>query len=498
MKNTIKILILSIFTLIVLSLLTCVNAATASISANKTNATVGENVTITVNVNAASWSISVGGATTGRMTGYNEDGVNQNASKQFSLSTATPGTYTVLMTGDVTDQSSDYSTPVSGSVTVVVTAPVETPDPPQNNNNTSNGGTTTTKPNNNNTTTKPTETKSSNSRLSSLKIAEGAIAPEFDSGIREYAINVSNEVTKLTIEAIADDLKSNVVVTGNEELQVGENTVEITVTAEDGSKTTYTIKAVRADEKLALKSLEIFYINENGEKVPLELDTLFGAGIYEYTLKDISYKIDKLLVEAIANKELAIVDITGNENLKEGKNEIKITVTMKNEQEKTEGENEENQEITEETVVYTITVNKEATPAPAAPLTFSEKMKNFFSNAGTWISENSMKIQAVALIASSATLAGLTIYFVYDYKNYKKLLAQLAEINKTNLMEKANVALGPEKPGKVEDIVESAVEATQTEENETEVANEEKNESEIEKQEENPRKKLGRGRRFRE
>lgn len=505
MRNTIKILILSIFTLIILSLLTCVNAATASVSANKTNVTVGENVTITVNVNAASWSISVGGAVSGRMTGYNEDGVNQNASKQFTLNTSTAGTYTVSISGDVTDQSSDYSTPVSGSVTVIVNAPVVPPEqPPTNNNgNQSSGGNTTTKPNNNNnTTTKPKENKSSNSRLGSLQIAEGAITPEFESKTREYTINIPNEITALNIEAVAEDSKATVRITGNEELQVGENEISVVVTAEDGSKTTYIIKAIRADEELGLQSLSVFYINENGEKTPLDLEPLLVAGVYEYKLKDISYKIDKLLVEAIANKEIATIEIKGNENLKEGKNEIQIILTIKSEVE--EEIEQEGQENLLEQKIYTIIVNKEMAPVPPAPLTTTQKIKNWFNGAGTWISENLMKIQAVALLVSATALAGLTVYFVYDYKNYKKLLEKLAEINKTNLMEKANFALGTENVEKAE-VEKTKTEEVKTENEETTKISEKTSKSELleefvktSEMPEEGRTKFGKGKRFRQ
>lgn len=485
MKNTIKILMLSTFILVMLSLLNCVNAATASVSANKTSVTVGENVTITVNVNAAAWSISVGGAVNGRMTGYNEDGINQNASKQFTLNTSVAGTYTVLMSGDVTDQSSDYSTPVSGSVTVTVTAPATTTEPPPTNNPVtppSNGGTTS---NNNNTTTKPKENKSNNSRLGSLKIVEGMITPEFENKIREYTVNVPNEITTLNIEAVAEDSKASVRITGNEELQVGENEISIVVTAEDGSKTTYTIKAIRADEVLGLQSLSVFYIDENGEKIPLDLEPLFGAGVYEYTLKDISYEIDKLLVEAIANKETATIEIKGNENLKEGKNEIQIILTIKSEVE------EEGQENLLEQKTYTIIVNKESAPLPPAPLSTTEKIKNWFNEAGSWISKNLMKIEAVALLISSVALIGLTIYFVYDYKNYKKLVAELAEINKTNLMEKANVALGSEKTCKTTEMQEDEKEEVSEKQ---EILNQEDTDDIDEKS----KIKFGKGRRFRE
>lgn len=450
MKKTIKILILTIIMLTAISLATRVNAATASVSASKTNVTVGESVTITVNVNAAAWSVSVGGAISGRMTGYNDDGVNQHASKQFTLNTSTAGTYTVSISGDVTDESSDYSTPVSGSVTVTVNAPAPAENPSGGNNSGNNGGasggSTTSKPKPNTNTTKPEEKESSNSRLESLQIAEGAISPEFSSSVKEYTISVPNEITKLSIAAVPADSKATTRINGNDELKIGENEIEVIVTAEDGSKTTYVIKAIRAEAELGLQALNVFYLDENGEKIELTLDPIFGIGTLEYTLKDISYKIEKLIVEVVATRENAKIEIMGHEELKTGENIITIKVTSVMEVETEE-------ETTPEEKIYTIKVNKEEEPV-VAPLTTKQKIQNWFKGVQEWASKNVNKIMAVLLIISTTLIIGLTIYFAYDYKHYQALLAELARVNKTNLMEKANFALnGEEQTGENKSII---------------------------------------------
>ena len=175
-----------------------------------------------------------------------------------------------------------------------------------------------------------------------------------------------------------------------------------------------------------------------------------------------------MIVEAIATRENAKIEIIGNEKLKTGENIITIKVISNEEQTEEPSEDEEGDIAQPEEKVYTIKVNKEAEPV-VAPLTTIQKIKNWFSGAGVWFSNNFSKIQTVALIVSTTLFVGLTVYYVRDYKNYKKLVEQLAEINKTNLMEKANFAVnGEEKSGTIEDDV--------TEENETtEVLNENKN-----------------------
>lgn len=495
-KKVLKIIIImGIIAVAFLILTTVSNAASISISPSKRSVAPGETFSVTVTLSGGAGPVS---ASVSNGAGAGGDFLDNN-SFTFNCTAGASGSVTISASGTVGDYATETDVSVGNSTSVAIVQP----EPPANNNGgtssngstSSNGGTT----NQNNNNTKPKENKSSNSRLGSLQIAEGAITPEFENKTREYTINVPNEITTLNIEAVAEDSKATVRITGNEDLQIGENEISIVVTAEDGSKTTYTITAIRADEELGLQSLSVFYINENGEKTPLNLEPLFGVGIYEYTLKDISYKIDKLLVEAIANKENATIEIKGNENLKEGKNEIQIIVTIKNEGEEVV-EQQEGQENLVEQKIYTIIVNKELAPVPPAPLTTTQKIKNWFNGAGTWISENLMKIQAVALIVSATTLAGLTVYFVYDYKNYKKLLEKLAEINKTNLMEKANFALGTENIKKVEN--EEGIENVQT--TETTEISEEPSKSELLEEfvktaemTEEGRTKPGKGKRFR-
>ena len=437
MKKNIKIIVLIIFALILIGT-TKVCAASASISASKTNATVGESVTITVSINAATWNVSVSGSgISDSIVGYNEDAVNQNKTKQYTLNTTQAGTYTVSISGDITDQSKDSSDKVSKSVTITVSAPAPvTPTEPTTPTTPNTPSTPTTKPSTN-TTTKPAETKKSdNSNLSALQIAEGVITPEFNKKVKEYSINVPNEITKLSIVATPEHSKATVKITGNEELQVGENNVEIVVTAEDGSTDTYKIIVTRALPELNLQTLSICYIDENNQKVEIKLEPQFVFNTYEYkSLEKLSYTVKELQVDVTANRENAKVEIIGNKEIKAGKNEITIKVTLPNE------------EGLEEQKTYKITIEREDEPV-IVPLTTMQKIKNWFSGVGAsvggWITANFDKLISGILLIATASFVGLTIYFAYDYKNYQRILAKLAEYNKENLNQRASVALNPE------------------------------------------------------
>lgn len=462
MKN--KKIFITLFSLIVITILMLssrVYAASASVRANSTTIKPGESTTITASVSATeAWNLKItasGGSLSG--TTVSADAMGSEVSQSVMTATFTAsseGTYTISLKGQVTG-SDLKKIPVSSSCTITVKAPVVAPDPNPSNNNTGNTGNTT-KPNTNNTTkpntttTKPTVKKSDNSNLSGLQVAEGTISPEFNKRVKEYTISVPNDVTKLSIAATPEHSKGTVRIKGNDELQIGENTIEIIVTAEDGSTDKYTIKATRADKELSLASLSISFINEEGNNVALPIEPEFSFDKYEYTLEKLSYKIKNLNISATANKENAKIEIIGNEELKAGKNEITVKVTFTKE----DGQ--------EEQKTYTISVEREEEPV-IVQLTTTQKVKNWFSGIGStiggWASSNFEKIIAGLLLISATAFVGLTIYFIYDYKNYQKLIAKLAEYNKENLMERANIALNPELSKNNEEPIE------QVEENKT-------------------------------
>ena len=87
----------------------------------------------------------------------------------------------------------------------------------------------------------PETPKSSDATLSALSIEEGTITPIFDPQITEYTLNVSEEISEVHITATPTST-ATVEITGETELQIGENIATITVTAEDGTVNTYNIK----------------------------------------------------------------------------------------------------------------------------------------------------------------------------------------------------------------------------------------------------------------
>lgn len=436
MRTKVKAIITAIFMLLIIGISSKAQAASASISATKTTATVGDSVTITVNINAAAWNLKVtgNGVSGGSIVGYDMEANNVSTTKTYKLNTANAGTYTISLTGDVTDGVTDANSGINKSVTVQVNnpAPVKPENPPSGGNS---GGGTTSKPGNSgsnnsggssskpNNNTKPEEKKSNDSTLKGLIIEGCDLSPVFNTNTREYDVRVTNDITKVTAVPTVNNSKASYKLEGaTGELAVGKNVITVVVTAEDGTTSNYIINVTREREGLNVQYIKIFYTDELGNRQELALNPEFSIENFEYTLNDLSYLISKLEVEVLANLEQAKIEVTGNENLVEGKNTITIIVTMPG----------ENEEAEDEVLTYKITVNKEKEPV----VTLTGRIKNWFNGitgtVSTWFGENVYEILMGALIICCIALAGLSVYLVMDYKKYRMLIEKVSEIARIN------------------------------------------------------------------
>lgn len=118
----------------------------------------------------------------------------------------------------------------------------------QNNNNNKNQSNTTSSNTTNNNNDKKNDTKSedeksSNADLKSITLSNGNI--NFSKDILNYNVVVDNKTNSITITVKTDNEKAKVIGAGKHSLNVGDNKIEIIVTAEDGTKKTYTINVSR-------------------------------------------------------------------------------------------------------------------------------------------------------------------------------------------------------------------------------------------------------------
>lgn len=84
--------------------------------------------------------------------------------------------------------------------------------------------------------------KSADNSLATLTISPGTLSPAFQSSTTNYTANVGSEVNEIAVDAKVSNSKATVEsVTGNTNLQAGQNTVKIVVKAENGTTAVYKI-----------------------------------------------------------------------------------------------------------------------------------------------------------------------------------------------------------------------------------------------------------------
>lgn len=89
---------------------------------------------------------------------------------------------------------------------------------------------------------------SANADLKKLSLSKGTLSPAFSAGVTSYTASVSNDVTKCSIYATAADTKAKTSGSGVKNLKVGDNTFVVTVTAQSGAQKHYTIVINRAEK----------------------------------------------------------------------------------------------------------------------------------------------------------------------------------------------------------------------------------------------------------
>lgn len=227
-------------------------------------------------------------------------------------------------------------------------------------NNTCFAANTTNETSNTQTTSKSETSKSSNANLKILGIKPYDFTG-FRYGTTNYNVTVPESTKSVEVYAEVQDSKAKLTGTGTKTLDSDKTKADVVVTAEDGTKKTYTINITKGEVKeennatktnTTSKESNTTSKNTNTEEksnglASLKINELtlmpdFKTGVYEYSVKYIGEEA-KLDIKAEPTNIDYIVEIAGNKDLKEGENIITILVSDKN------GEN---------IATYQITVNK--------------------------------------------------------------------------------------------------------------------------------------------
>ena len=96
-----------------------------------------------------------------------------------------------------------------------------------------------------------------NANLEILAIRQATLNPEFDNNVTYYKAEIANDINKIDILAIPQKENATVKIIGNDEMQIGLNKIEITVTAEDGiTDKKYVLEVYRRNEEEEIKAQE--------------------------------------------------------------------------------------------------------------------------------------------------------------------------------------------------------------------------------------------------
>lgn len=162
---------------------------------------------------------------------------------------------------------------------------------------------------------KKEDKKSNDASLKELVLSNGFI--EFNPNVFNYYVEVSHDVDKISINAIANDANASVKIPSNLSLKDGDNKFVIEVTSQDGTKKEYEINVKRLNKILSTdSSLKKLIING--------YDIDFNTEKYVYDIGEI--KSSFLKIDAIANDTNATIKIYGNESI--GKNDV-IVIEVK-------------------------------------------------------------------------------------------------------------------------------------------------------------------------
>lgn len=231
------------------------------LSVSSSSVAVGKTVKVTVSMPSGYFGTVVIKSSDEKVLSNGGDGVanigdaveGYPTSQSFSFTAKGAGSCTIkaycTVVGDAEGNNAG-GTITGASTKVTVTSPSSNNDSNSNKDNKDNSGSNT---GNNSDANKDNENKeekkSSNASLGSLVISAGTLSPEFSAATKDYTATVDYSCSSLAVTANPADSKASVTsVTGNDSLEVGENTVSVVVTAEDGSTSTYNIVVTRRAE----------------------------------------------------------------------------------------------------------------------------------------------------------------------------------------------------------------------------------------------------------
>lgn len=160
----------------------------------------------------------------------------------------------------------------------------------------------------NNSTINVNPNYSKNNYLKSLEVEEYQITPDFNKDTLEYTVTLTPGTEKINIKAQAEDNKANIKGIGEVSVSEGTNTINITVTAENGNEKVYKIIATNEE-----KDPIIVNINSNEYTVIKKTEILGSIDGYKNSTVNINgFSIPTLFNEITKVNLVGLKDKDGN------------------------------------------------------------------------------------------------------------------------------------------------------------------------------------------
>ncbi len=268
----------------------CVVFAAGSVTVNKSSITIeqGDSATFTVTANNAAGKVTFASNNSGVASINKSSEWVENGSTTVTVSGKSIGSTSITVS---VDAASFDEEPIKTSYIVNVTV------------------------------TKP---KSSNNNLSSLTV-DGSTVSGFSAGKTSYNLGTT-KANSISIGASVADGTASVSGTVNKSLRYGSNTFNVVVTAENGSKKTYSVTITKQDDRNSDNTLKILSIDAGS------ID--FNSNTTNYSIK-VKHDVSTINIKAEANNSKASVSGTGEKELKDYSNDFSVVVTAENQTKRT-------------------------------------------------------------------------------------------------------------------------------------------------------------------
>lgn len=224
---------LLLFILLFMFITPIVDAGSFSVSSNVTSVTVGSKVKVVVKTNEAAGYFVVSSSNSSVLSGGKTTDFLDNSSSTIEFTANAVGTATITVIPK--DLAGYDEVEITGSKSIKITVkPKETIPSNQGSNSGSNYV--------------PKKTKSSINNLTSLSVEGAELNPKFDKNTTEYEVVLENGTDKVNVVGVKESNVSYISGVGEISVSEGVNFINVVVTAENGAKKTYIIKATVLEE----------------------------------------------------------------------------------------------------------------------------------------------------------------------------------------------------------------------------------------------------------